>query len=71
MRDYIEAKDGMVLTNGKGDYGEIIYYENGTDPDEYYPITREEYEAITNTDPENMATEQDYQNALRDMGVSV
>ena len=70
MRDYIEAKDGMVLTNGEI-YGTKIYLADEIDPNSFYEITKEEYEAITNTDPENMATEQDYQDALRNMGVGV
>ena len=70
MRNYIEAKDGMVLTNGEI-YGTKIYLADGIEANSFYEITKEEYNSIINVDPENMATVQDYQEALRNMGVGV
>ena len=45
MRNYIEAKDGMVLTNGEI-YGTKIYLADGIDPNSLYEITKEEYDDI-------------------------
>jgi hypothetical protein len=45
-RVILNAKDGMILTDGKT-YGETIYLENGRTADEFYEITKEEYNRIT------------------------
>jgi hypothetical protein len=66
MRDYIEATEGMILTDGVT-YGTKIFLAVGIDPDSFHEITEEEYNEITNT--EDAATEEDYQNALKEMGV--
>lgn len=67
MRDYIEAKDGMILTNGEA-YGKQIDPADGLDPNSFYEIPIEEYEELMKS-PE--ATESDYMSALREMGVGV
>ena len=65
MRDCIKATEGMVLTNGEV-YGKQIYLADGVDADSFYEITEEEYEVIVNGET---ATDEDYQEALRNMGV--
>ena len=65
------AKKGEILTNGRGTYGFDIYVEVGKSEDEYYPIPIEEYEAMMNAPEEERATDEDYQNALRELGVNV
>lgn len=70
MIEYIEATSGMVLTDGVT-YGRKIRVGNGVNPDTFYEIAEEEYNALVDTDEENTATEEDYQNALKDMGVKI
>lgn len=67
MRDYIEASEGMILTDGVT-YGKMIFLAEGVDKTAFYEITEEEYNEIFNTDE---ATEEDYQNALGKMGVKL
>lgn len=45
MRRILTANDGMIITNGEI-YGEKIYLAEGVDASAFYEITREEYEAI-------------------------
>ena len=45
MRTSIKASEGMILTNGK-DYGSEIFLAEGMSKDDFYEITREEYERI-------------------------
>ena len=72
QRAYIEATEGHILTNGTI-YGRRIYLANGVSADDFYEITLAEYEAIIadDADDPDRATEEDYQSALRDMGVSL
>lgn len=74
QRPYIEATDGHILTNG-AIYGRRIYLADGVSAEDFYEITVEEYEAIlaaeADDDDPDRATEEDYQQALREMGVSV
>lgn len=42
----LKARDGMILTDGKTIYGELIDLAAGLDESAFYEITREEYEAI-------------------------
>ena len=42
----IKANDGMMLTDGKTGYAEMIDIAEGVDASAFYEITREEYEAI-------------------------
>lgn len=44
MRDYIEAKDGFILTDGET-YGSRIYLAEGVDASKFHEITMEEYNA--------------------------
>ena len=62
----LTAKDGMIFTNGET-YGRIVYLGTGDSPDNWYEITEAEYEAIKVEE----ATDEDYQAALREMGVKV
>lgn len=41
----LKAHDGMILTDGKTIYGELIDLADGVDASTFYEITREEYEA--------------------------
>ena len=45
MRDYIEAREGYVLTDGVI-YGKRIYLAEGVDKAAFKEITEEEYNAI-------------------------
>ena len=44
-RIVITADEGMVLTNGEI-YGKTIYLAEGTNPDDFYEISEEEYKAM-------------------------
>ena len=48
-RVVLQAKKGMILTDGKI-YGETIYLENGRTADEFYEITKEEHEKLTESE---------------------
>ena len=41
----LKASEGMILTDGK-EYGTIIYLGQGRKEDEFYEITKEEYDEI-------------------------
>lgn len=43
IRTKITASKGMVLTNGEA-YGTVIFLAEDDDADNYYEITREEYD---------------------------
>lgn len=43
IRTKITASEGMVLTNGET-YGTVIFLAENDDADNYYEITREEYD---------------------------
>lgn len=45
MRDYIEASEGMILTDGVT-YGKMIFLAEGVDKSAFYEITEEEYNRI-------------------------
>ena len=67
----LTATDGYVLTNGEA-YGKEVYLGKNDNPDNWYEITEEEAEKRMNGETtEDEATEADYQNALREMGVRV
>ena len=61
------ATEGMVLTNGET-FGRVVYLGSGDSPDNWHEITKEEAERRMNGED---ATDEDYQAALRDMGVKV
>jgi hypothetical protein len=63
----IVAKEGMVLTNGQA-YGIEVFLGKNSKPEDWWEITREQYDEIINA-PSEEATEEDYQNSLREMGV--
>lgn len=65
MREPIKASEGHILTNGEI-YGRKIYLAEGMDASDFYEITEEEYNAISDSEE---ATEEDYQKALTDLGV--
>ncbi len=46
MREYIEAGEGKILTNGEA-YGKKIYLAEGMEKDAFYEITEEEYKKIS------------------------
>ena len=70
----IYANEGMVLTDGTI-YGKEIILEEGLDGSNFYEITEEEYnslfEEVEVSDGFNLISEDDYQDALRDMGVAI
>ena len=73
----IYANEGMYKTNGII-YGKEILLEEGLDGSDFYEITDEEYNALFENDEMvegrntfNQISEDDYQEALRDMGVAI
>ena len=76
-RIILYANDGMMLTNGIT-YGKEIILAEGLDGNDFYEITEEEYNTLFEADEMveadngfNQISEDDYQNALRDMGVEI
>ena len=73
MRKVIKASEGHILTNGEV-YGTKIYLTEGVNADDYHEITLEEYNNLMEAESEiesEEATEEDYQNALKRLGVDV
>ena len=76
MREPIIASEGHVLTNGSI-FGKIIYLAEGLDASTFYEITDAKYESIMNAefyDDESLfdnVTEEDYQEALGELGVKL
>ena len=84
MRKVITATEGHILTNGEI-YGTEIYLAEGADGADFYEITLDEYNAMLEADasspdwevpitpsvPSDEATVEDYQNALKEMGVQI
>lgn len=65
------ADEGMVLTDGSS-FGTTVRLGKGDDGSTWYEITAEEAEKRKNEEiTEDEATEDDYQEALREMGVNV
>lgn len=65
------ADDGMMLTDGSS-FGSVVRLGKEADETVWHEITAEEAEERMNEEPtEDEATEADYQNALREMGVKV
>lgn len=67
MRKVIEATEGHILTNGEV-YGRTVYLAEGENGEDFYEITEEEYNEIQEAEE---ATAEDYQAALRQLGVNV
>lgn len=63
------ANNGMILTNGEA-FGRVVFLGTGDSADNWYEITEAEYQAMMEKS-ENTATDADYQEALREMGVSL
>lgn len=61
------ASEGMVLTDGEN-FGRVVYPSSDDNAENWYEITAEEADKRMNGDE---ATEEDYQSALREMGVKV
>lgn len=57
MREYIEASEGMILTDGII-YGKKIFPAEGIDENIFYEITQEEYDKLIeeNVFEENIST---------------
>ena len=66
----LTADEGYIYTDGEV-YGTVIYLAEGVSADNFKQITIEEYNEIMNPDENELATDEDYQNALREMGVDV
>lgn len=65
------ADEGMVLTDNSS-FVTTVRLGKGDDGSKWYEITAEEAEKRMNDEPtEDDATEDDYQAALREMGVNV
>ena len=64
------ADEGYVYTDGSI-YGSTIYLAEGVSADNFKQITLEEYNEIVNAPEEELATDEDYQNALRELGVKI
>ena len=65
------ATEGMVYTNGT-DYARVSFLADTDSPDNWWEITEAEYEARKAEETaEDVATDADYQSALREMGVKV
>ena len=69
-RIILTADEGYVYTDGKI-YGTVIYLAEGVSANNFRQITLEEYNEIMNAPEEEQATEEDYQNALKEMGVNL
>lgn len=69
-RIILTADEGYVYTDGKI-YGSMIYLAEGVSADNFKQITLEEYNEIMNAPEDELATETDYQNALRELGVKI
>ena len=68
----LTADSGMMLTDGTS-FGTTVRLGKEADESVWYEITAEEAEKRMNEDvpTEDDATEEDYQSALREMGVKV
>ena len=66
----LTADDGMMLTDNSS-FGTTVRLGKEADESVWYEITAEEAEKRMNGETEDEATEEDYQSALREMGVKV
>ena len=56
-RQPLNAKDGMVYTNGKI-YGEVLFLGEGMNKNDFYEITKEEYQEILKSEQEAILNDQ-------------
>ena len=49
-RTILKAPDGMILTDGKNIYGTMIFLAEDKSPDDFYGISKEEYEKLMEED---------------------
>lgn len=68
--DIITAPEGYVFTNGRV-YGKVIRLAVGMSKDDFYEITEEEYNRLMSEDESDQATESDFIDALKEMGVAI
>lgn len=66
----LKAEDGMMLTDNSS-FGSTVRLGKEDDGAMWCEITAEEAKARQTVDLEDMATDEDYQSALREMGVRV
>ena len=66
----LRADEGMMLTDDSS-FGTTVYLGKGDDGAKWYKITAEEAEKRMNGETTEEATEEDYQAALRRLGVEV
>lgn len=64
------AKEGYILTDGRS-YGKEVFLGVHDKAENWWEITREQYDEIINAPSEEEVTEEDYQNSLREMGVQI
>ena len=69
-RTILLADDGMMLTDGSS-FGTTVHLARNADESVWYEITAEEADKRMNGENEDEATEEDYQSALREMGVNI
>ena len=69
-RIVLTADEGYVYTNGEI-YGTTIYLAENMNADDFTQITREKYEQIIKDQNSELANDEDYQNALRELGVQI
>ena len=69
-RIVLTADEGYVYTNGEI-YGTTIYLAENMNADDFAQITREKYEQIIKDQNSELANDEDYQNALRELGVQI
>lgn len=67
----LTAKDGYIYTDGKKTHGYVIYPSDGVSADDFKQISQEEYDALYNASEDELATDEDYQAALRELGERV
>jgi hypothetical protein len=69
-RKTIEASEGHILTNGKV-YGRVITLSIRSKEEDFYEITEEEYNRLFSEDESEQVTEEDFIDALNEMGVKI
>ena len=65
---YIVPSEGKHLTDGNGNYSDLVYLAANANADDWYEVDEIPEDEPIEEDDE--ATEADYINALRDLGVN-